>query len=71
MTARSLLHHGSSTSSSDAGQGSSPSMQTPSGQLSSSFDHHRQGTASHVRFLLLNHVLYIGYVDMRRYDFAR
>jgi hypothetical protein len=28
-------------------------------------------TASHIRFLLSNHVLPIGYVDLCRYDFAR
>jgi hypothetical protein len=34
-------------------------------------DHHHQGTASQVRFLLLNHVLPIRYVVLRRHDFAR
>jgi hypothetical protein len=34
-------------------------------------DRHRQGTASHVRFLLSNHILHIRYVDLRRHDFAR
>jgi hypothetical protein len=34
-------------------------------------DHHRQGTASHVRFLLSNHVLHIEYVDLRRHNFAK
>jgi hypothetical protein len=34
-------------------------------------DRRRQGTASHVRFFLSNHVLHIGYVDLLRHDFAR
>jgi hypothetical protein len=34
-------------------------------------DHRHQGTASHVWFLLSNHVLPIGYIDLRRHDFAR
>jgi hypothetical protein len=31
----------------------------------------RQGTASHVLFLLSNHVLHIEYVDLRKHNFAR
>jgi hypothetical protein len=53
-----VLHHGLSTSSSVARRGSSPSTRTLSGRSPSSFGHHHQGTASHVRFLLSNHVLY-------------
>jgi hypothetical protein len=33
-------------------------------------DRRRQGTASHVQFLLSNHVLLIGYVDLRRHNFV-
>jgi hypothetical protein len=65
MTARLLLqilYHGSSTSSSDTHQKSSPSTRTLLGRSSSSSNHHHQGTASHVQFLLSNHVLHIEYV---------
>jgi hypothetical protein len=34
-------------------------------------DRRHQGTASHIQFLLSNHVLHIGYVDLHRYDFAK
>jgi hypothetical protein len=34
-------------------------------------DHRGQGTISHVRFLLSDHVLHIGYIDPCRHDFAR
>jgi hypothetical protein len=34
-------------------------------------DHRRQETASHVQFILLNHVLHIGYIDIHRHVFAR
>jgi hypothetical protein len=56
---RQILHHGSFNSSLVARRGSSFSTRTSSGQSSSSSGRHRQGTASHVRFLLSNHVLHI------------
>jgi hypothetical protein len=34
-------------------------------------DRRRQGTASHIWFLLSNHVLHIEYADKRRHDFVR
>jgi hypothetical protein len=34
-------------------------------------DRCRQGTTSHVQFLLSNQILPIGYVDLYRHDFAR
>jgi hypothetical protein len=64
MTAHSLLyfhHHGSSTS-------LSTSTRTPLGTTSSSPD--RRRTGSHVRFLLLNHILHIEYVYLCRHDFV-
>jgi hypothetical protein len=73
MTAHSLLyfhHHGSSTSLSDVRLGSSPSKRTPLGTTSSSPDRRRQGTRSHVRFLLSNHVLHIEYVYLCMHDFV-
>jgi hypothetical protein len=74
VTARLLhqaLHHGSSTSSSDVRRWLSPSTRTSSGRLPSSSNHRRQGTASHVWFILSNHVLHIQYLDLRRHTFAR
>jgi hypothetical protein len=64
------LHHGSSTSLSDARQVSSPSTRTPSSRASLP-DHRCQGTASRIRFLLSNHVLHIEYVDLRSHNFSR
>jgi hypothetical protein len=67
-----VVHHGSSTSLSDnARRGSLSSTRAPSGWSSTSSDHHHKGTASHIRFLLSNDVLPIGYVDLHRYGFAR
>jgi hypothetical protein len=33
--------------------------------------HRHQGTVSHIQFLISNHVLPIGYVDLHRHSFAR
>jgi hypothetical protein len=54
-----FFHQCSSISSSVACRGSSSLMRTSLGRSLFSSDRHRQGTASHVWFLLSNHVLHI------------